>query len=344
MPHNSMFVLGLETNQKWLHAIRQDKRAPNIKSPVELAYNGERISLTFRHITTYLSHDEQKIYGQGAQAKSAETAHPVINGDSDSTEKLLEAFGAENQKSDFDWDAYYGSGFDVLHFQVPKPKILTSNGMDVPTARIKICLFEKEMDFSEQVILPEQLPSLRTYTPRGKTPVFMDSDRERTTMSDSMATLHYLEMYYPPSQGQGGSWLFPSPMEGRAKFALALNRLQEADRLLDISVKGGEDLASELRVWDSYVQQTKFLAGDEFSLVDIAVYPILRKIHTNDAQALSQSLTAYTQTLSARESIRKTYGEGEEKTPQPGSGDGIEELEKALKTIDLKGDGMESKD
>jgi glutathione S-transferase len=343
MPHNSMFVLGLETNQKWLHAIRQDKRAPNIKSPVELAYNGERISLTFRHIATYLSHDEGSIYGQGAQAKSSETARPVINGESDPTEKLLEAFGAENQKSNFNWDAYYGRGFDVLHFQVPKPKILTSGVMDVATARITICLWEKEIDFSTQVILPEQLASFRTYTPRGTTPVFMDSDRERTTMSDSLATIQYLEMYYTPSQSEG-PWLLPSLSEERAKYALALNRLQESDGLLDISVRGSkENLASELKIWDSYLQQSEFLVGGEFSLVDIAVYPILRKLRES-GQALPEGLTAYTQMLSARSSIRRTYGEDEEQKSQSersleatvGSEDGIEELGQALKTVSLK--------
>ncbi|KAA8892838.1 hypothetical protein FN846DRAFT_981614 [Sphaerosporella brunnea] len=345
LPHNSMFVLGLETNQKWLHAIRQDKRAPNIKSPAELAYNGERISLTFRHIATYLSHDESKIHGQGAQAKSADDARPVINGDSHPTEKLLEAFGAENQQSDFDWNACYGSGFDVLHFQVPKPKILTSGVMDVASARIKICMYEKQVDFTEKVILPEQLPSLRTYTPRGTPPVFIDSDRERTTMFDSLAIIQYLEMYCTPSQSDG-PWLLPSPIEKRAQYALALNRLQESDKLLHV-VDKEESLAAELKVWDSYLERTQFLAGDEFSLVDIAVYPVLRKLHA-DCEILPKRLTAYIQALSTRTSIRAAYGECKQRkshsepslqeTTIGGHGNGVEELEHALKSIDLKED------
>lgn len=115
LPHNSMFVLDLETNAKWLHAINHDKRPLHLKSPEEQFMNGERISLTFRHIGTFLTADESQIYGQGAKGKTRETAQPVVKGAEEAT-KLLEAFGKENQQSDFDWEAVYGEGSDVLHF------------------------------------------------------------------------------------------------------------------------------------------------------------------------------------------------------------------------------------
>lgn len=115
LPHNSMFVLGLETNAKWLHAINHNKRPLHLESPEEQFMNGERISLTFRHIGTFLTADESQIYGQGAKGKTRETARPVVKGTEEAT-KLLEAFGKENQQSDFDWEAVYGEGSDVLHF------------------------------------------------------------------------------------------------------------------------------------------------------------------------------------------------------------------------------------
>ncbi|KAI6127166.1 hypothetical protein F5141DRAFT_1086068 [Pisolithus sp. B1] len=115
LPHNSMFVLGLETNAKWLHAINHDKRPLHLKSPEEQFMNGERISLTFRHIGTFLTADESHIYGQGAKGRTRETAQPVVRGTEEAT-KLLEAFGKENQQSDFDWEAIYGERSDVLHF------------------------------------------------------------------------------------------------------------------------------------------------------------------------------------------------------------------------------------
>lgn len=115
LPHNSMFVLGLDTNAKWLHAINHDKRPIHLKSAEEQFMNGERISLTFRHIATFLSRDESRIYGQGARVKFCDSGHAVISGGEEAA-KLLEAFGKENQQSDFDWEEVYGEGSDVLHF------------------------------------------------------------------------------------------------------------------------------------------------------------------------------------------------------------------------------------
>lgn len=115
LPHNSMFVMGPETNAQWLHGINHDNRPVKIKSESELLENGERISLTFRRIGTFLSRDQSKIYGQGARGKTKGTARPVINGTEEGT-RLIQAFGEENHKSNFDWDGNYGQGFDVLHF------------------------------------------------------------------------------------------------------------------------------------------------------------------------------------------------------------------------------------
>jgi len=115
LPHNSMFVMGPETNAQWLHGINHDNRPVKIKSEAEQFNNGERISLTFRMIGTFLTADEKMIYGQGAQGKTREQARPVIIGTGEA-EKLIKAFGEENQRTDFDWEANYGIGYDVLHF------------------------------------------------------------------------------------------------------------------------------------------------------------------------------------------------------------------------------------
>ncbi len=115
LPHNSIFVMGLETNAKWVHSIRTDKRPLKIKNAAERHQNGERISLTFRTIGTFLTADEGLIYGQGAKGKTRQDARPVVRGGPEA-ERLIVAFGAENHQSDFDWDANYGEGSDVLHF------------------------------------------------------------------------------------------------------------------------------------------------------------------------------------------------------------------------------------
>ncbi|GAB0135260.1 hypothetical protein EsDP_00003605 [Epichloe bromicola] len=114
LPHNSLCRMGLKTNMKWLHSIRQDKRAEREKTPSELAYEGQRISLTFRHIGTFLDKDENMIWGQGATSKTRDAAKSVINGQGPEAIEMLKAFGAENNSSVFDWEARYGKGFDII--------------------------------------------------------------------------------------------------------------------------------------------------------------------------------------------------------------------------------------
>lgn len=83
------------------------------KNPVEVAYDGARISLTFRHIGTFLTADETLIWGQGATSKAREGAKRTVSGDPG---RLIQAMGYENQRSDFNWERAYGTGFDTLHF------------------------------------------------------------------------------------------------------------------------------------------------------------------------------------------------------------------------------------
>jgi len=116
LPNNSMFVMGLETNSKWLHSIRHDNRPFHTKSTEEQYMNGERISLTFRRIGTFLSKDGKKIWGQGARGKTKEEAQDVVVGAEEEVESLIMRFGRENHQSDFDWDEAYGMGSNVLHF------------------------------------------------------------------------------------------------------------------------------------------------------------------------------------------------------------------------------------
>jgi nicotinamidase-related amidase/alkylated DNA repair dioxygenase AlkB len=119
LPHNSLFILGPKTNQQWLHAIRADKRRIEDKSMEELDYGGERISLTFRLVGTFVSPVQGTIWGQGATAKEKLMAKKILSGveAERSGEAMIRAFGQENHRShDFDWEAFYGEGFDVVNF------------------------------------------------------------------------------------------------------------------------------------------------------------------------------------------------------------------------------------
>ena len=117
MPHNSMITMSLPTNAEYLHGINADKRPQVELTEAEKAFSGQRISLTFRNIGTFLNADSTRIWGQGAVRTTKDEANAVINANAAESERLVRAFGLENQSSKVDWDAIYGDGFDVLHLK-----------------------------------------------------------------------------------------------------------------------------------------------------------------------------------------------------------------------------------
>lgn len=117
MPHNSMISMSLRTNAEYLHAINWDRRPHCELVEAEKAFGGQRISLTFRKIGTFLDKDSTLIWGQGATGKTKDTAQPVINGDARESEELVQAFGRENAASSITWEDNYGAGSDVLHLK-----------------------------------------------------------------------------------------------------------------------------------------------------------------------------------------------------------------------------------
>ncbi|KAK3375584.1 hypothetical protein B0T24DRAFT_526100 [Lasiosphaeria ovina] len=141
LPHNSLCRMGLATNMRWLHAIRQDKRSDRDKSPAELAYGGARISLTFRRIGTFLDSSQSRIWGQGATSKTKAGAAAVVNGQTPEAVRLLQAFGTENHSSEFDWGARYGDGFNVLHLGSPK-RFLAGSADALANMRVSLALAE----------------------------------------------------------------------------------------------------------------------------------------------------------------------------------------------------------
>lgn len=116
----SIFVLGWESNRQFHHEIKADKRPHSEKGVDEQAFDGQRISLTFRQVATFVT-PEGKLYGQGARSPNLESAKlrnmPLSEEElKNQTLELIQAFGQENRDPHFDWDAHYGQGFDVINF------------------------------------------------------------------------------------------------------------------------------------------------------------------------------------------------------------------------------------
>uniref|UniRef100_A0A7S2WK53 Fe2OG dioxygenase domain-containing protein n=1 Tax=Rhizochromulina marina TaxID=1034831 RepID=A0A7S2WK53_9STRA len=129
LPNNSLFVLGWDTNLRMTHEIRQDRRLDHDKREDEMAFDAQRISITFRHIATFQRHSDGKLFGQGAVHKTEveldqslqvpEAAHAAADPAevTRETDDMIAMFGAENQDPHFDWDACYGRGFSVMNMK-----------------------------------------------------------------------------------------------------------------------------------------------------------------------------------------------------------------------------------
>ncbi|KAG6359063.1 hypothetical protein INS49_012583 [Diaporthe citri] len=204
MPHNSLVRMGLATNSKWLHGIRPDKRPTSQKSHFELAFGGYRISLTFRHIATFLSStdnpDEPVIWGQGAVSKTRDGARPVTNGQTPEAVTLLKAFGKENHSSEFNWEEAYGGGFDVLHMKAA-PRYFGC-GDTVVDGRVKIMLAELGVQYAHGSIGTGKGNKTNYGDAADVVPVkLVLDDAERTTITGDVAIMLYLDARHPKKKG-----------------------------------------------------------------------------------------------------------------------------------------------
>lgn len=276
MPHNSMFVLGLDSNEKWLHGIMADKRIEAERSRLESAHSGARISLTFRHIATYLDARETVIWGQGATSKDQRGAADVVNNDEAEAERMIRAFSRENHSNNFEWEEWYGDGFDVLHLheafeQLP---ILFAGSDALETKQVQLALWESKTNHTllERPELDEDVVA----SPR---PMFRDNDMNSTEVEGLSSILHYLDRYH--------SFCADRPVTATSYALVAsLTRIpalvpSEADNPAsssDSTVSPGilHMLYERLREHGG-----PFIAGKRFSIADCMVWPMLDQCMVN---------------------------------------------------------------
>jgi hypothetical protein len=137
LPNNSALLLDLETNAAYTHRIGKDNRPDGQRRQDEIAYGGQRISITLRCIATHLRTSDGRLFGQGAVHKTEAELNAALQvapadmlngsyGTSKATDqvspaeeteatRLHKAFATENkQAAGFDWVQAYGKGFDIL--------------------------------------------------------------------------------------------------------------------------------------------------------------------------------------------------------------------------------------
>ncbi|KAK0102420.1 hypothetical protein ONS95_006040 [Cadophora gregata] len=316
LPHNSMCKMGLVTNMRWLHGIRQDKRLASEKMAEELAYQGGRISLTFRLIGTYLDKDQQKIWGQGAVAKTKEKAKAVINGNTPEAEMMLKAFGKENQSTEFDWKASYGDGFDVLH--ISNARKLFLSGDATADLRVKLYLAELNIEWTEGKLSPpftwkdgsshHGAPDI----PESLPVKFVDNDLSKTTVTGDLAIMLYLDAVYGSKCN--------SPPKSQVDIGRQFTRLQQSValqkrwRAQPFNVK---PFQHELKSWEAYAREAPYIAGSTISVTDFAVFAIFEEIRNEWKNAEGvHNVVAWYFRIRYRESVMKVMGRLDEPARQ----------------------------
>ena len=325
MPHNSMCKVGLVTNMRWLHGIRQDKRLPSEKSNAELAYGTARISLTFRQIGTFLSYDQQKIWGQGAVAKTQDKANFVINGNTPEAESMIRAFGQENHSSEFNWAGHYGGGFDVLHLN-NTPKLFLS-GSSIADSRVKLALAEYGIKWDEGKLSSSfkwtdgALKANADELPNNFPVKFVDNDLSKSTITGDIAILLYLDAVYGPKDR--------SPYD-TAKLYTRLQQAATLQALVDTSKADVKSLELGLELWDTFAREGPFMAGKEASIVDWMLLPILGgTIDGRDDDDGLEDLNAYYLRMRGMDNVITALGPLTSKEPARNKGKEVEAKQEA---------------
>jgi len=297
LPHNSLFQMGLATNMRWMHSIRQDKRLAREKSPAELAYNGARISLTFRRIGTFLDSEEGRIWGQGATAETKEEARKVINGQTPEAVGMLRAFGRENQSTEFDWETHYGGGFDVLHITAAARLFLS--GDPIVNMRVQMQLAELGISYARGSVTA----SMSLSSVSGATNIkYVHHDEPRTVVEGERNIMLHLQKRSSAND------------QGRAfeRFQQGLALLDEWRESCSSSSSSPLDIDATKKLlapWETYLEEAeeeaeeeeeeeedKFVAGSTIGLADFAFWPVLHAILCSLGGGLGTDIDADDQT------------------------------------------------
>ncbi|OQE38339.1 hypothetical protein PENCOP_c008G03127 [Penicillium coprophilum] len=263
LPHNSLFVLGPKTNMRWLHGIRADKRPTVIKSTDEQAYGGQRISLTFRQIGTFIDPVANTIWGQGAVSKTLDQAHAVVHGDPDDTARLISAFGQENRATEFDWDTVYGGGFDVVNFVTTSTGKLLLGCDPVANMRVRLCLGENGVRYRLTTEPEQGLTQLAGH------PIYETPDGA-TVAGDSVILMHMANLSSEASRPgvdslRGGNFL--STID---EFLIHWRQHR--------ATNSASRFEYGIEHWERTLQGQHYLGGSVFTIDDCSLWPVLREI------------------------------------------------------------------
>ncbi len=155
--------------------------------------------------------------------------------------------------------------------------------------RPELALLEKGLPFEKVTVDflkgEHRKPPLVDLNPRGQVPTLVyDAGGDPIAVCESIATIRFLDDMHPEPP------LMPPVGEPRRR-AQAIMRIEQFQAKLDPSNLFGsvifgrksreelrpriDALEAELAHWESYAVGRRYLAGDQFTLADIAVFPLL---------------------------------------------------------------------
>lgn len=299
LPHRSLFVLGEKTNMRWLHGIRPDKRPDTAKAPEDKAYGGERISITFRHIATYVDPAANLIWGQGAVSKSRDNAGPVIHGNAAETERLIHAFGQENRATEFDWNGVYGGGFDVVNFVTTTTSLLALSGDGVADFRVHLALRESGIRYEASA--GANLDPIQGSCNTTRQPTYTDANGN-IIVGDLKILAYLSERTAESTRGnevlRGGSHI---PWIEEIFACWRKHRQSNTGTVFDFG----------LNMFDLTLAGQQYLGGPVFGIDDCALWPLLREISQTQGPFDAQfpNLAQYYQRVEKRGIVRSILEE-----------------------------------
>lgn len=178
------------------------------------------------------------------------------------------------------------------------------SGVSCPfSQRCRIVLYEKGMDFTIVDVDPENKPEdLAVMNPYNRVPVLVERD---LILYESNIINEYIDERFPHPQ------LMPADPVMRARARLFLFRFEEEMfKHLETIESGNPKTADKLRgyIRDSLVQispvftKQKFMFGDEFSMLDVAIVPLLWRLDHYNIEMPKQAapLMKYAERLFSR--------------------------------------------
>lgn len=345
MPHNSIFVLGPRTNREWLHGVRADKRPGQEKTDEEKAFDGERISITFRRIGTFIDEKKRTIWGSGAREKTKMKAGKINAKDSAQMEAMINAFGKENHDVNFDWDAEYGPGFDVVNLINEQAKLILCND-SVANIRVQLALCEKSISFTKMA-RDSGKPStgMESNTKfqfwmhglsNSENPIFQENGEDGKEIEGDLAIMLYLEEDYPfnnssesDSTLQPGRQVYIGQITQSNELLFVFRQIQDPhqagketapthrhniERALTPNKSLMEELHTNMRSWEARASDGLFIAGNAWTIIDCAFWPvldhILKKMETMSAEEDFPNLIAYHERMAERECVKAVLESG----------------------------------